>query len=66
MRIGELAERLGVSVILLHRLADRGVIPAKRLPFKKSHWNFAQADIPKIRGILVDAGKIEEAPQKKK
>lgn len=65
MHVGELSKVLGVSDRELRRLAKKGVIPAKRLPGERSHWNFATADVPKIRGILTDAGVIEEVQKKK-
>jgi DNA-binding transcriptional MerR regulator len=65
MRVGELAEAVGVPDRILRRLAKMGVIPAKRLPSKKAHWNFAKADLDSIRQILTDAGVIEEPVKKK-
>jgi len=43
-----------------------GVIPAKRLPTGRAHWNYATADLESIRRTLVDAGVIEEPAKKKK
>ncbi len=66
MRSGELSEIIGVPDRVLRRLAKMGVIPAKRLPSKRAHWNFAKADVDTIRLTLVEAGVIEESPPKKK
>ena len=66
MRVSELAAKLGVSDFLLRRLANQGIIPAKRLPIRGSHWRFSEAEVPKIREVLVNAGLIEEPPPKKK
>ena len=65
MGIGELANTLGVSDRILRRLAKIGVIPAKRLPTKRSHFRFAAADVESIRKVLLDAGVIEPSPKKK-
>lgn len=66
MRSGELAKILGVPDRVLRRLAKIGLIPAKRLPTKQSHWNFSKADVELIRTTLTDAGLIEEARKARK
>lgn len=66
MKIGELSRLIGVSDHMLRRLVANGIIPAKRLPGPRTHWNFAKADVKAIRTTLVNAGVIEESPAKQK
>lgn len=61
MRTGELVKATGVSDQTIRRLANKGIIPAKRLPIAGTHWRFAKADLGRIRAILIEAGLIEKA-----
>lgn len=59
MKIGELSQITGVQTWTLRRLADKGVIPCRRLP--GGARRVPRSAIPEIVKRLIDCGLIDES-----
>ena len=57
--LSELEKETGVPMHTLRRLAERGVIPAKRPP--GGLWRVHESSLPEIKRMLEDFGLMEPA-----
>jgi len=58
MRIGQVAEKLGVSRDTIRRLERRGLVAGKR--DWAGHRRFTEADLRRIQEALFERAKIQE------
>ena len=60
LKSGEVAKILGANERDVRRLAERGLVPAKRPAFRGAHWRFFASDLTKIRETLVASGMLQD------